>query len=386
MESPTEQTKELAENALQVGTAEDASSPPKTEARSHWALIFRQFRRHRLAMTGLVILVILYTTTVMFPGFVAPYGKLQAFDDTYFPPQKIRFVDADGRLHLRPFIYRLEKTMDSNFKITYEYDTSRRYPIRLFVRGVEYPFVGPIDSNLHLFGVDEGARIYLFGTDELGRDLFSRTIYAGRVSLTIGFVGVFISLILALLFGGISGLLGGVVDDVIQRIIELLMSIPKIPLWMGLAAAIPTEWPALRVYFAITIILSLMSWTSLARVVRSKFISLREEDYVNAAVGFNASSLHIIFRHLIPNFLSYVIVRMTLTIPAMILAETSLSFLGIGLKPPVVSLGVLLERAQSFQNVTLYPWLLLPSIFVVVTVLSFNFVGDGLRDAADPYK
>lgn len=338
-------------------------------------------------MAGLVILVILYVTCVFFPEFFAPYGKLQAFDDTYFPPQKVRFIDADGKFHLWPFVYNTIKTMDTTtFKIVYETDTSTRYPLKFFVRGFEYKLFGIFKGDLHLFGTEEGGTIYLFGTDELGRDLFSRTIYAGRISLTIGFVGVVISLFLALLLGGISGLLGGVVDDVIQRIIELLMSIPRIPLWMGLAAAIPTDWPALRVYFTITLILSLMSWTGLARVVRSKFISLREEDYVTAAVGFNAGSLYIIFKHLIPNFISYVIVRMTLTIPSMILAETSLSFLGIGLRPPVVSLGVLLGRAQNFQNVTLFPWLLWPSVFVIVIVLSFNFVGDGLRDAADPYK
>src|SRR5690606_5986212 len=209
---------------------------------------------------------------------------------------------------------------------------------------------------------------------------------ASRISLTIGFVGVFISLLLGLVIGGISGLVGGVVDDFIQRIIETLMSIPKIPLWMALAAAVPRDWSAIKVYFAITIILSLMTWTGLARVVRSKFISLREAEFVVAAVGYNASTASIIFRYLIPNFMSYVIVNLTLAIPGMILAETSLSFLGIGLRPPVVSLGVLLERAQSLQTVAMFPWLMIPGAVVVIVVLCFNFVGDGLRDAADPYK
>lgn len=374
-------------------TQSDIDTPPEvvqketTVAQSQWQLIWRQFRRHKLAMGGLIVLGFFYFVGVAFPPFFAPYGKFQEFEGTYLPPQRPHFIDNEGNFHLRPFVYGWNKEMDpETWQTIYKPDKSKLYPIRLFVHGEKYELWGLFETELHLFGVEEGGQLFLLGTDNLGRDLFSRIIYATRISLTIGFVGVFLSLILGLIFGGISGLFGGTVDDIIQRIIEIFMSIPKIPLWMALAAAIPQDWSALKVFFAITVILSFMGWTGLARVVRSKFISLREQDFVTAAVGYNASTVTIIFRHLIPNFISYVLVNLTLAIPGMILGETSLSFLGIGLRPPVVSLGVLLKQAQSFQNVSMYPWILAPGLVVVVAVLAFNFVGDGLRDAADPYQ
>ena len=340
-----------------------------------------------MAQTSLYVLGILYFICVLFPEFFAPYGQHEQFDGKYFPPQRLHFVDADGVFHIRPFGYSFKQSLDrKTLELTVKPVTDRRYPISLFVRGTEYKLWGLINTNVHFFGLKDGGRIFLFGTDRLGRDLFSRTLYACRISLTIGFMGVFVSFVLGLVVGGLSGLLGGVVDEAIQRVIEMLMSIPQIPLWMALAAAVPREWSPIQVYFAITVILSIIGWTGLARVVRSKFISLREEDFVAAAVAYNAPITTIIGRHLIPNFVSYVIVSITLSIPLMILAETSLSFLGIGLRPPVVSLGVLLERAQRFQTVALYPWMLIPGAFVVVVVLAFNFVGDGLRDAADPYR
>lgn len=354
---------------------------------SQWRLIWRQFKKHKLGYVSLYVLIALLVIGVFFPGFFAPYNPQKRFDYQHLPPQSLRWVDAEGRFHLWPFTYNYEQVRDrQSFQMVTRPDTSQRYPLRFFVSGDEYRLLGVIPTSLHFFGVADGGTIILFGTDELGRDMFSRTIYALRISMVVGLVGVAISLFLGMLLGGISGLLGGWVDGIIQRVIEVFIAIPKIPLWMALAAAVPREWGPVQVYFAITIILSFMGWTGMARVVRSKFLSLRKEEYVLAATGFNVPQRQIIFRHLVPNFISYVLVNLTLSIPGMIIGETSLSFLGIGLRPPVISLGVLLQQAQSFQNVALHPWLLIPGIFVILIVLIYNFVGDGLRDAADPYK
>jgi peptide/nickel transport system permease protein len=271
-------------------------------------------------------------------------------------------------------------------QIGYEEVPGTCHPIRFFVRGDRYNFWGLLESDLHLFGVAPPARIFLFGTDRMGRDMFSRCLYGSRISLSIGMVGVGLSLVLGLILGGVSGYVGGWTDGIIQRIIEIIRCFPSIPLWMGLAAAMPPHWPALKVYFAITVILSLIGWTDLARVVRGKLIALREEEFVMAARFAGASNARIIFRHLLPSFTSHIIVTVTLAIPSMILAETALSFLGIGLKPPITSLGVLLKEAQNLNTIVLNPWLLIPVIFVILTVLAFNFVGDGLRDAVDPYS
>ncbi len=372
---------------LRTANTPRPAAEERVVAQTQWRLILRAFRRHRLAVIGVWVLVALYGVGVVFPEFFAPYDVFTRFDDALLPPQRIRFVDAAGRLHLRPFVYDWIKEMDPRtWQMSFRPDTRRMHRLRFFVRGDQYRLWGLFRGDLHLFGVEKPGKIVLFGTDNLGHDLFSRTIHASRISLTIGFVGVLISLFLGLLFGSLSGLIGGTVDDVIQRVIETLLAIPKLPLWLALAAAVPKSWNAIQVYFAVTIILSLMAWTGLARVVRSKFISLREEDFVTAARGYNAPMFTIIARHLIPNFMSYIIVNLTLAIPQMILAETSLSFLGVGLRPPIVSLGVLLEKAQSFQNVQLFPWLLIPGSVVILAVLAFNFVGDGLRDAADPYR
>jgi len=353
---------------------------------SHRQLVWRAFKKHKIAVAGGIVLICYYTVA-LFCEFLAPYDPRHTFPDRELaPPQRLHFVDSEGHFSLRPFAYDLTQELNTQtWLYGYEKVEENRYPFRLFVRGDEYKMWGFIRTNVHLFGVD-GGTIFLFGTDKLGRDMLSRTIYGTRVSLTIGLLGVFISLILGLLFGGLSGMLGGTTDVVIQRIIEVLLCIPAIPLWMALSAALPHDWSPLTIFFALTVVLSLIGWTPLARVVRGKILSLREEEFVLAARVSSLSTWSIIRTHMIPNFFSYVLVNVTLAIPGMILGETALSFLGIGLRPPINSWGVLLQQAQSFQTVAIYPWLLIPGFFVIVAVLSLNFVGDGLRDAVDPYS
>ena len=353
---------------------------------TQWQLMGRRFRSHKLALIGAAVLVLLYVTTLL-GEFSAPYDSFRRFADYPFaPPQRLRFIDQ-GRPSLRPFVYGYERFRDpESLRWRSTVDRSLRYPISFLVHGDEYFVLGLFATDLHLFGVaGEGAHVFLFGTDKLGRDLFSRNIRAARISLTIGLVGVAISFLLGCTLGGISGYYGGAVDTLIQRVVEFLISIPSIPLWMALAASLPNDWPPIRVYFGITIILSVISWTSLARVVRSKLLELREADFVMAAKIAGAREAQIVRRHLLPSFLSYLIVSLTLSIPAMILGETALSFLGIGIQPPALSWGALLQSAQNVRSVALAPWLFIPGLFIVVTVLAYNFVGDGLRDAADPY-
>jgi peptide/nickel transport system permease protein len=352
---------------------------------SQWRLIWWKFRKHRLAMIGGPVILFMYFI-VLFCEFLSPYLPGQRFPDFVDTrPHRIRFFHPETGFQLRPFVFKLESERDpETFRKVFQEEPSESYPVHFFVRGEPYKFWGLWETQLHLFGSEEGP-IFLMGTDRLGRDLFTRTLYGSRISLSIGLVGVVLTFVLGLLLGGLSGYLGGLVDTIIQRVIDLLISIPTLPLWMALAAALPRNWPPLRTYFGIVVVLSLVGWTGLARVVRGKLLSLREEDFVMAARMSGAGNLRIIVQHLLPSFFSYIIVRLTMAIPSMILGETSLSFLGLGLQPPVVSWGVLLQGAQNVQSIAHYPWQLLPVVFVVVTVLMFNFLGDGLRDAADPY-
>jgi peptide/nickel transport system permease protein len=354
---------------------------------SQWQLMWRKFRKHRLAILGGVVLILIYGLGI-FAEFFSPYDKQTRHRQyTYAPPQRLRFVDTTDGFRLRLHVYGWKRTRDpETLEPLYEPDPAKRYTVKLFTRGWDYKLLGLFSTNVHFFGVEEGSVLFLFGSDEWGRDLYSRILHAGRISLSVGLLGIAISFVLGCLFGGISGYFGGTADMIIQRIIEFLISIPTIPLWMGLAAALPLDWPPIKVYFAITVILALRGWTGLARVVRGKLLSLREEDFVLAARIAGAREGTVIVRHLLPSFLSYLIVSLTLSIPYMILGETSLSFLGLGLRPPAVSWGVLLQQAQNIRAVALNPWLLIPGLFVVVAVLAFNFLGDGLRDAADPYR
>jgi len=352
---------------------------------SQWQLMRRKFIKHKLAILGGIILVIFYTVAMFCEFFSTQdiYKRHTAY--IYCPPQRIHFFDKGG-FNLRSFIYGLERTIDpETWRRAYIEDKTKKFPLYFFVRGDEYKLWNLFPSDIHFFGVKDSV-LLLIGTDSLGRDLFSRNIHAARISLSIGLVGVALSFILGCALGGISGYYGGAADMLIQRVVELLICIPTIPLWMALAAALPPDWSPIKTYFGITVVLSIVGWTGLARVVRGKLISSREEDFTMAAKIAGATNTRIIIRHLLPSFLSYLIVSLTLAVPWMILGETALSFLGLGIRPPAVSWGALMQEAQNVRTVAQNPWLLLPGLFVIITVLTFNFLGDGLRDAADPYK
>jgi peptide/nickel transport system permease protein len=341
-----------------------------------------------MAVISAVLVLLLYFTAA-FAEFVAPYDPENSFVRYKLaPPTRIHIFDDAGNLR-RPFVYLMERTRDpETLRSIYTEDRSQMYPVRFFVEGPEYELWGLWETNIHLFGLDadrEEQGVFLMGADRLGRDVFSRMAYGARISMTIGLVSVIVSLTLGIVLGGISGYYGGVADNIIQRSIEFVRSIPEIPLIMGLAAALPTDWSVVRLYFGITLVLSLIGWTGLARVVRGRFLSMREEDFVMAARLSGSGEMRIILRHMLPSFLSHIIASLTLAIPAIILAETGLSFIGLGLRAPAISWGVLLQEAQNLRSVALAPWVLLPGLAVILAVLSFNFLGDGIRDAADPY-
>ncbi len=381
----------MAENTSSLeGTLTEAAKAVRTEERiyaaSQWQLMWWRLRRHKLAMIAGIVLIIFYCLTVG-AEFMSTSDPTQSEAQRgLMPPQRVHFFDG---WKPSPHVLAISGKRDpQTFQRVYEVDPETKIPIRLFARGFEYKFMGLITTDRHFIGVDgrnAEETIFILGTDLQGRDLWSRLLMATRISMTIGLVSVAITLFLGVLLGGISGYYGGWMDIVIQRVIEILRSIPTIPLWMGIAAGVPRDWSILKVYFAITIIIAIIGWTEVARVVRGRFLSLREEDFVTAAELAGASQMRIIFRHMVPSFLSHIIAATTLAFPAIIIAETSLSFLGLGMRPPAISWGVLLQAAQQVQAVALTPWLLVPAIPVIIAVLAFNFLGDGLRDAADPY-
>lgn len=350
-------------------------------AASQWRLMWRKFIRNKVAiMGGIVILV--YALAALFAGFLAPYTLSTRFSKyIHMPPQRVYFFD-EGKL--RPFVYDIKLTIDENLRKAYAPDPENKIYLEYFSSGESYRLFGLFDSDIHLFQAPGGI-VALMGTDRQGRDMFSRILYGGQVSLTVGLMGVILSLVFGTVLGVASGYYGGWIDDLMQRMIELVRSFPAIPLWMALSAAVPPHWPPLRTYFMITLILSLIGWTWLARQLRGKVLALRNEDFVLAARLAGASDARIIFKHLVPATLGHIIVVSTLAMPAMILAETALSFLGLGLRPPVTSWGVLLKEAQNIQSLALYPWVFSPAIVIAIAILAFNFLGDGLRDAADPY-
>jgi peptide/nickel transport system permease protein len=350
-------------------------------ALSQWQLMWRKFIRNKVAIVGGIV-ILLYYLGGLCAGFVAPYTLSTRFIEyIHMPPQRVHLF-SDGRL--QPFVYDVELEIDENLRKIYTPNYEEKIPLHFFAHGEPYKLFGLIETDVHLFQVPEGI-VSLLGTDRQGRDMFSRVLYGSRVSLTIGLLGVTLSLVFGSVLGVASGYYSGWIDDLIQRLIELVRAFPAIPLWMALSAAVPPHWPPLRTYFAVTIILSVIGWTWLARQLRGKVLALRDEDFVLAAKLAGASDMRIIFRHLIPATFGHIIVVSTLAMPSMILAETALSFLGLGLRPPVTSWGVMLKEVQNIQSIALYPWVFTPALAIAVAILAFNFLGDGLRDAADPY-
>lgn len=357
---------------------------------SQWTLIRMRFARNKLAMLGLIGVLVSYVV-VFSGGFLAPNGyQYQNTDYIYGGLSKFTFIGPNGRFGLRPYMYATTSVLDPTaFKFNIVTDYTKKLPIKFFVKGDAYSMYGFIHSNLHLFGVDLPQRVYLMGADSLGRDMFARTLYGGQVSMTVGLVGVALSIIFGAVLGTASGYFMGVIDDLIQRIIEVIMSFPTIPLWAALAAALPpvsASFTAMDRYFLITLVLSLVGWTGLARQLRAKVMAYRSSDFCQAAVAAGSSDARIIFTHMLPNAASHIIVTSALSIPTMILGETALSFLGLGILPPMVSWGALLRDAQQVTVIVQHPWIMIPGVAVVIAVLLFSFLGDGLRDAVDPYS
>ena len=350
-----------------------------------WKLMWWKFRKHRLAVISGIVILLMYATAA-FCEFLAPYHYTTRDTDFIRAPRQQLHLFHEGSL-IGPFVYPYTQRLNmETLKREYDVDTTRPQKLRFFCRGDSYEFWGLVPGNLHLVCPPEGGTLYLLGTDRLGRDMLSRILYGGRISLTIGLLGVSVSFVLGVIIGGIAGYYGGRVDLFVQRVIEIVQSLPHIPLWLALASIMPASWSPLLVYFGITVILGLMDWTGLARAVRSKLLALREEDYVVAAQLMGAKPARIIGLHLIPGFMSHLIAAATITVPKTILGETALSFLGLGLRPPITSWGVMLNEAQNINVVVLYPCHLYPCIPVIVIILALNFLGDGLRDAADPYR
>ncbi len=352
---------------------------------SQWQIMWWKFRRHRIAVWSGIVLLLFYLC-VPFAEIIAPYTPNERSNDhLYAPPQRLHLFH-EGEF-VGPFVYGMTSTINlETVRWEFQEDRDRIYPVRFFCLGSPYEFWGVIPGRFHLFCPAEGGSLFLLGTDRLGRDVLSGLIYGARLSLTVGLIGVAISIVLGMVFGGIAGYFGGFIDSLIQRVIEILRSLPELPLWMALSAALPVTWSPVWIYFGLTIILGLLDWPGLARAVRSKLLALREEEYARAAVLMGARPSRVIRKHLLPGFTSHIIASATLSIPGMILGETALSFLNLGLRRPAVSWGVLLNEAQDITVVVIYPWLMAPVVPIIIVVLAFNFLGDGLRDAADPYK
>jgi peptide/nickel transport system permease protein len=350
-----------------------------------WLLVWRKFRKHKLGLVSGVFLLICYLLLPVV-GFIAPYTPNERNSDfLYAPPQSINLFH-EGEF-VGPFVYPTVAEADlETFQWKFVTDTTQPLPLRFFCKGSEYKLAGLIPSDTHLFCAPEGATVFIWGSDRLGRDMFSRILYGAQLSLTVGLIGISVSFFLGIGFGSIAGYFGGGIDWVINRVIEILRSLPELPLWLALSAAVPSNWGPVSVFFIISIILGILDWPGLARAVRAKFLSLREEEYVRAAEMMGASSGRVIRKHLLPNFTSHLIASATLSIPAMILGETALSFLGLGLRAPAVSWGVMLNDAQNLASIEIYPWTAIPMLPIIVIVLAFNFLGDGLRDSLDPYE
>lgn len=364
----------------------DLSAPDRSDLDAPgWLLVWRRFKKHRLGLISGIFLLFSYLILPI-AGFIAPYTPNERnADHLYHPPQVIHFWHEGD--FIGPFVYPTTGVANlDSFRWVYETDRTRPMPLEFFCEGAKYPLFGIIPSTTHLFCAPEGATVFLWGSDRLGRDVFSRIFYGAQLSLTVGLIGITVSFLLGIFFGSIAGYFGGKTDWLIQRMIEILRSLPELPLWLALSAAVPSNWGPVAVFFIISIILGILDWPGLARAVRSKFLSLREEEYVRAAEMMGARPGRVIRRHLLPNFMSHLIASATLSIPAMILGETALSFLGLGLRAPAVSWGVMLNDAQNLASIEIYPWTAIPMLPIIVVVLAFNFLGDGLRDSLDPYK
>jgi peptide/nickel transport system permease protein len=378
----------MATTTTTVGKTAKAQQKPVSQ--SYWSLVWWKFKKNKTAVIGGVLLLLFYFGFVGIPEFLSPYQLETTSSFTEARPQPIRFVDQQGTFHLRPFVYGLDRKIDTVLRIkTFVENPARMYFVHFFVQGDPYKLFGLIPTNLHLFGIlekDAQASFFLMGTDSLGRDYFTRILYGGRLSLMIGLIGQILTLVLGSVLGVMSGYYGGAVDVLVQRITEFLAAFPDIPLFMALAAAIPGWWSPILVYFMLTVILAFVRWGGLARQVRGLILSLREREYVLAAKSSGASDSRIMFRHLLPGTMSHIIVIATLSIPGMILAETALSWLGLGLRPPLTSWGVLLQEAATIRAIRYVPWLLWTVPPIILTILFFNMLGDGLRDALDPYS
>ncbi len=352
---------------------------------SNWVLTWRKFKRHKLGLISGIFLLICYLILPI-AGFIAPYTPNErSADYLYAPPQSINLWHQ-GQF-IGPYVYAIDATADLvNFRWSYETDETTPMPLEFFCEGSEYKLFGFVPSDTHLFCAPEGATVFLWGSDRLGRDVFSRILYGAQLSLTVGLIGITVSFVLGIFFGAIAGYFGGNIDWIINRVIEILRSLPELPLWLALSAAVPSNWSPVSVFFIISIIRGRLDWPGLARAVRAKFLSLREEEYVRAAEMMGAKPGRVIRKHLLPNFMSHLIASATLSIPAMILGETALSFLGLGLRAPAVSWGVMLNDAQNLASIEIYPWTAIPMLPIIFVVLAFNFLGDGLRASLDPYK